>query len=141
MLYFQSICFLSFHPTSLSALSAHFVIYLCTYEHEQKENFIIKERRISVERRKWSQDTEMTVLFLYTRKETPKGEKRQTSGKASKESGSCAFACKHNLLQYQIPRDLNLFYLPIMFFKLRKHLVELLVGHQRLCIESLQKSV
>ena len=139
MLYFQSICFLSFHPTSLSALSAHFVIYLCTYEHEQKENFIIKERRISVERRKWSQDTEMTVLFLYTRKETPKGEKRQTSGKASKESGSCAFACKHNLRSD--PQRLDLFYLPIMFFELRKHLVELLVGHQRLCIESLQKLV
>ena len=44
LLYFQSICFLSFHPTSLSALSAHFVVYLCTYEHEQKGNFIIKEQ-------------------------------------------------------------------------------------------------
>ena len=44
-------------------------------------------------------------FVLNTRKETPKGEKRQTSGKASKESGSCAFACKHNLLQHQIPRD------------------------------------
>ena len=52
LLYFQSICFLSFHPTSLSALSAHFVVYLCTYEHEQKEKFIIKEQRICEKRRK-----------------------------------------------------------------------------------------
>ena len=37
-----------------------------------------------------------SFVFVHQKRNT---KRRQTSGKASKESGSCAFACKHNLLQ------------------------------------------
>ena len=116
-MYFLSFCF-----ASLSALSAHFVIHLKRHVF----NNVLPEK------------------FLFSLQMDLKVSLLKTSGKASKESGSCALAWKIFILKSSFFYKIiycRFMYLPIMFFELCEHLVELLIGHQRLGIQGLQPNL